>query len=81
MLGDNIKIMILEIRGDKVRVGIEAPRELSVHRKEVYDIIKNNLLPQVEGKTIECNNTASFEELRNCYDPPKPIEEPTDKQN
>lgn len=39
-IGDNIKITIVDIRGDKVRVGIEAPKELPVHRKEVYDIIR-----------------------------------------
>ena len=40
VIGDNISIMIVEIRGDKVRLGIEAPREVSVHRREVYDAIK-----------------------------------------
>lgn len=40
VIGDNIEIMIVEIRGDKVRLGIEAPREISVHRREVYDAIK-----------------------------------------
>jgi len=40
VIGDNISIMIVEIRGDKVRLGIEAPREISVHRREVYDAIK-----------------------------------------
>jgi carbon storage regulator len=40
VIGDNVSIMIVEIRGDKVRLGIEAPREISVHRSEVYDAIK-----------------------------------------
>ena len=40
VIGDNISIMIVEIRGDKVRLGIEAPRDISVHRREVYDAIK-----------------------------------------
>jgi len=40
VIGDNISIMVVEIRGDKVRLGIEAPREVSVHRREVYDAIK-----------------------------------------
>lgn len=38
--GDNIIITVVDIRGDKVRLGIEAPREMSVHRREVYDAIK-----------------------------------------
>lgn len=40
VIGDNISIMVVEIRGDKVRLGIEAPRDVSVHRSEVYDAIK-----------------------------------------
>jgi len=40
MIGDNVEITIVDVRGDKVRLGIVAPREVSVHRKEVYDAIK-----------------------------------------
>ena len=40
VIGDNISIMVVEIRGDKVRLGIDAPRDVSVHRREVYDAIK-----------------------------------------
>ncbi len=42
IINDNITIVVVEIRGDKVRLGIEAPKEVSVHRKEVYDAIKRN---------------------------------------
>ena len=38
-IGDNIVITIVDIRGDKVRLGIEAPREVPVHRQEVYEAI------------------------------------------
>jgi carbon storage regulator len=40
VIGDNITIMVIEIRGDKVRLGIEAPREVTVHRQEVYEAIQ-----------------------------------------
>jgi len=40
MIGDDIEITIVDIRGDKVRLGINAPAEIPVHRKEVYDAIK-----------------------------------------
>ena len=36
VVGDNIVITVVEIRGDKVRLGIEAPKEVPVHRKEVW---------------------------------------------
>lgn len=40
MIGDSITLMVIEIRGDKVRIGIEAPKDVAVHREEVYDAIK-----------------------------------------
>lgn len=40
MIGEDISIMVVEIRGDKVRLGIEAPRDVSVHRQEVFEAIK-----------------------------------------
>jgi carbon storage regulator len=39
MIGDNIVVTIVDIRGDKVRVGIEADTAIPVHRKEIYDVI------------------------------------------
>lgn len=40
MIGDEIEITIVDIRGDKVRLGISAPRTVHVHRKEVYEAIR-----------------------------------------
>ncbi|WP_254510933.1 carbon storage regulator CsrA [Anatilimnocola floriformis] len=40
MIGDNIVITIVDIRGDKVRLGIEAPSDIPVHRQEVYEAIQ-----------------------------------------
>lgn len=39
-IGDDISIVVVEIRGDKARLGIEAPKEIPVHREEVYQAIK-----------------------------------------
>jgi len=49
VIKDDIEITIVEIRGDRVRLGIDAPREVPVHRKEVYDAIKW----QEKGKDAE----------------------------
>ncbi len=40
VIDDRIVLTVIEIRGDKIRLGIEAPREVSVHRSEVYEAIK-----------------------------------------
>ena len=40
-IGEDIEIMVLDIRGDKVRLGIKAPAHIPVHRKEVYDAMKS----------------------------------------
>ncbi|KKN52819.1 hypothetical protein LCGC14_0608680 [marine sediment metagenome] len=40
MIGDNVEITIVDVRGDKVRLGITAPKEIPVHRREVFDAIK-----------------------------------------
>ena len=40
MIGDDVVVTIVDIRGDKVRLGINAPQDIPVHRREVYDAIK-----------------------------------------
>ena len=39
VIGENIVITVVEVRGDKVRLGIQAPREIPIHRSEIYDAI------------------------------------------
>jgi len=41
VINNDIRIVVVEIRGDKVRLGVEAPREVPVHRHEVYEAIQN----------------------------------------
>jgi len=40
MIGDDIEIKIIEVKGDQIKIGIQAPKNIAVHRKEVYEEIK-----------------------------------------
>lgn len=51
VIGDSVTIMVIEIRGDKVRLGIEAPKELTVHREEVYFAIQREKMQVAEAAT------------------------------
>jgi len=57
VINDDITIVVVEIRGDKVRLGVEAPKEVLVHRREVFDAIHRNE-NIVESKTAEKTNAA-----------------------
>ncbi|MFK7822252.1 MAG: carbon storage regulator CsrA [Planctomycetaceae bacterium] len=46
LIGDSITLMVIEIRGDKVRLGIDAPRDVTVHREEVYEAIRREQSPE-----------------------------------
>lgn len=46
VINDDLIVTVVEIRGDKVRLGIEAPKNVPVHRKEVYEAIKKQELIQ-----------------------------------
>jgi carbon storage regulator len=63
ILGDDVEVKILELHGTQVKVGVQAPRSLSVHRKEVY-------------LAIQRENRAAFESAREA--PQKPPEKPTE---
>ncbi len=51
VINDDIAIVVVEIRGDKVRLGVEAPKEVPVHRREVYDAIKRAEQEQKESES------------------------------
>ena len=67
IIRDHITIMVIEIRGDKVRLGIDAPKEVSVHRQEVYEAIqrenasKSNLENKTDDNSSSSGNSGLFD--------------------
>lgn len=57
MVGDNIEIVVLEIKGDQIKLGVKAPKNVKVHRAEVYKDIQD------ENKEAANSNEINFEEL------------------
>ena len=49
VINNDITIVVVEIRGDKVRLGVEAPKEVPVHRNEVYEAIRRNQQQESNG--------------------------------
>ena len=41
VINDDVSVLVVEVRGDRVRLGIEAPKNITVHRKEIYDVIRD----------------------------------------
>jgi carbon storage regulator len=52
VINNDITIVVVEIRGDKVRLGVEAPKAVPVHRREVYESIRRNELPPAGDVSI-----------------------------
>ncbi|HEY6563056.1 MAG TPA: carbon storage regulator CsrA [Pirellulaceae bacterium] len=64
MIGDDVVITVVDIRGDKVRLGIEAPTSIPVHRQEVYEAIKReNQQASQLGRTDAANVPTPKKEL------------------
>ncbi len=50
MIGDDVEIIIVDVRGDKVRLGITAPKSIAVHRREIYDAIQREKSEKKESE-------------------------------
>lgn len=63
MIGDDVKITIVDVRGDKVRLGITAPKSIAVHREEIYDAIQREKKAK-EAETSDQPEAAKEEDLK-----------------
>jgi carbon storage regulator len=54
VIGDDIEVVVLEVRGEQIRLGIKAPRDVVVHRKEIYDQIQeeNQAASTIDPKDV-----------------------------
>ena len=62
VINDDISVLVVEIRGDRVRLGIEAPKSVSVYRKEIHDAIKESTSEEPkknEPPPLSCNVVVS----------------------
>jgi len=57
-IGDDIVITVVDIRGDRVRIGVQAPPDVTVHRQEVYEAIKNGVRETKSGSGKAENSSA-----------------------
>lgn len=60
MIGDDIEITVVDIRGDRVRLGITAPHAISVHRKEVYEAIRRE---NIEASRTKISDLSALDNL------------------
>lgn len=64
MIGDNVTVTVLAVNGNQVRLGIDAPRELAVHREEIYDRIHNGAKESaVPPVPVKSRDEADLQEL------------------
>lgn len=76
MIGDNIEVTVVDIRGDKVRLGITAPKEISVHRKEVYDAIRRENRAAAQVRPEDLSGLSKINPKPPAAQPPAPPDDP-----
>ena len=60
MIGDDIEIVIIDIKGDQVKLGIKAPKSITVHRKEIYIEIQNQNVAALDSDPAKLKNLSDL---------------------
>jgi carbon storage regulator len=68
MIGDDVEITIVDVRGDKVRLGINAPRNVEVHRKEIYLLIQKEKAQQKQQQSADKSSPENAAKENAKYD-------------
>jgi len=76
MIGDDVEITIVDVRGDKVRLGITAPKHIPVHRREIYDAIQREKAQKAEAGEVPTSPVSETPEK-----PEEPIRKKSIKQD
>ncbi|MGM0607895.1 MAG: carbon storage regulator CsrA [Candidatus Muiribacteriota bacterium] len=62
IIGDNVEVVIVDIKGDQIKIGINAPKNVSVHRKEVYEEIQRENIIAAKT-TVKAKNMKQLNDL------------------
>ncbi len=79
IIGDDVEVTIVDVRGDKVRLGINAPRSISVHRKEIYEAIQREKAQKAAEEAAAAEKTSAEGEPEAKPDEAKPDEAKPDE--
>lgn len=71
MIGDEVEITIVDVRGDKVRLGITAPKTIPVHRREIYDAIQREKAQKDDGQVQAGSNNEPPDEAHKRSEKPE----------